>query len=396
MRYTLYGDGIHDDTDAIQEMIDSSCEAVLPAPKAFYLISRTLVLHSNFRLVLPRFAEIRLAPQSNCLMLKSATVDDASDRGGFKIFDYLNRYDPDAPTENIEVTGGIWNFNNQEQNPNPLSTGKYEPEGYLGLMFLFYHVKNLRISSMTLKNPANFCITLDKVSYFNVEDLTFDFNDGNLYQSNMDGVHICGNCHHGNIEKLFGTCYDDIVALNAEEGSRGPVSDIAIRGIYTEGSYSAVRLLTANPECPIRNIHISDIRGTFYHFVIGFMQYYKTEKRGRIENVTIDNVYASKSDRTVIKFPKVTKYKRYGVLDFEGKIDVKNVHIFDLHRREFVDNIPTILVGTGVAIDNMILENITSENHTDLGEMPLIRIQTERIANIVGRELYEDGKKAEL
>ena len=74
MRYTLYGDGIHDDTDAIQEMIDSSCEAVLPAPKAFYLISRTLVLHSNFRLVLPRFAEIRLAPQSNCLMLKSATV----------------------------------------------------------------------------------------------------------------------------------------------------------------------------------------------------------------------------------------------------------------------------------------------------------------------------------
>ena len=67
--HTLYGDGIHDDTLAIQELIDSgACEVILPAPKNFYLISKPLELHSNFRLVLPRFAEVRLAAGSNCVM----------------------------------------------------------------------------------------------------------------------------------------------------------------------------------------------------------------------------------------------------------------------------------------------------------------------------------------
>ena len=74
-KYTLYGDGIHDDTDAIQEMIDSGvCEVSLPAPKKHYLISRALVIPSNFKLKLPRYAQIKLADGSNCFMLKNKTV----------------------------------------------------------------------------------------------------------------------------------------------------------------------------------------------------------------------------------------------------------------------------------------------------------------------------------
>lgn len=75
--HILFGDGIHDDTDAIQEMIDSGCcEVVLPAPKVRYVISRPLELPSNFKLCLPRFAEIRLAKGSNCVMLKNKMVVD--------------------------------------------------------------------------------------------------------------------------------------------------------------------------------------------------------------------------------------------------------------------------------------------------------------------------------
>ena len=60
--YKLYGDGIHDDTPALQEMIDSGvCEVILPAPEKHYIITKPLELPSNFRLVLPRFAHIRLA-----------------------------------------------------------------------------------------------------------------------------------------------------------------------------------------------------------------------------------------------------------------------------------------------------------------------------------------------
>ena len=57
--YTLYGDGIHDDTDAIQEMLDSGvCEVSLPAPEKNFVISRPLVIPSNCKLKLPRYAVI--------------------------------------------------------------------------------------------------------------------------------------------------------------------------------------------------------------------------------------------------------------------------------------------------------------------------------------------------
>lgn len=72
VKHILYGDGIHDDYYAIQEMIDSGvCEVNLPTPKNHYLISKTLVLPSNFKLTLPRFAEIKLADGANCLMVKN-------------------------------------------------------------------------------------------------------------------------------------------------------------------------------------------------------------------------------------------------------------------------------------------------------------------------------------
>ena len=266
--YKLYGDGIHDDTAAIQEMLDTSSEVRLPAPKVHYLISRPLELASGRSLVLPRYAEIRLAPRSNCVMLKNKTVEDRAHRAGARLFAFLDLYSPDAPCENISVEGGIWNFNNKEQNANPLSTGRYEPEGYAGFIMLFYNVRGLRLSSLTLKDTCTFGVTLDRVSYFKISDITFDYNDGNPAQSNMDGIHLNGNCHLGSIEGLFGTCYDDIVALNAEEGSRGPITNVDVRGIYTVGSYSAVRLLSASPACAIRNVHISDVHGTFYHFGI--------------------------------------------------------------------------------------------------------------------------------
>ena len=68
MKYTLYGDGVHDDTAAIQERIDAAeCELCLPAPKDCYLISAPLELKSDFRLVLPRYAKIRLADGANCV-----------------------------------------------------------------------------------------------------------------------------------------------------------------------------------------------------------------------------------------------------------------------------------------------------------------------------------------
>ena len=160
--YPLYGDGIHDDTQALQELIDQAGnELVLPSPKKRYLISQTLTLPSNFRLVLPRFAEIRLADNSNCVMLRNRSTPlppakDATDEWDFYFF--LKEFDGEKPDCNIEVTGGI---------------------------------------------------------------------------------HPDGNCHYGVIRNLKGAYRDDLVALNADEGSAGPITDIEIDGLFAEECHSA-------------------------------------------------------------------------------------------------------------------------------------------------------------
>lgn len=174
MKNVLYGDGIHDDYPAIQEMIDSGvCEVSLPAPQKNYLISKTLIFPSNFKLTLPRFAEIKLADGANCLMVRNKMVPDYADRLPEDLNEvcrhlwyYVNEYSPDVLVENIEICGGIWNCNNLNQLPNPerimyLEPEKEQPYGYTGEGMLFYGVKNLKISSITLKDPVHWGISFD-------------------------------------------------------------------------------------------------------------------------------------------------------------------------------------------------------------------------------------------
>ena len=80
MAYPLYGDGVHDDYPAIQEMLDSGVsEVVLPAPNKFYVISKTLKIYGNQTLRLPRFAVIRLADMANCIMIENADFENFSE-----------------------------------------------------------------------------------------------------------------------------------------------------------------------------------------------------------------------------------------------------------------------------------------------------------------------------
>ena len=389
----IYGDGIHDDTQGIQELIDSGvCEVTLPVPKSFYLISKPLELPSNFRLVLPRFAEIRLAKGSSCLMLKAKTVkrEDYVPRVG--LWEQLRSYSPDFPCSNIEVRGGIWNFNNREQTPNPIYTKVFDPIDYSGFGFLFYNVKGLCLSSMTLKDPVNFAVTLDTVSYFTVEDITFDFNYGNPMACNMDGIHVNGNCHFGHIRNLKGACYDDLVALNADEGTNGPISHIDIDGIYSEDCHSALRMLTVKNR--ISNIHVSNVHGTFFQYCIGVTKYFKGETEGLYDSVTFDNIYASKAERLPVYNKKPTSYV-YPIIYIEEDTRIKNLRISNLHRREKLIPVSTVYVGADSVIDSLILDNITTENLTGEPCMPLLDNRG-TVKHLSCSDIFADGKEVHL
>ena len=97
----LAGDGVTDDTAAIQARLDGGTSCVyLPPPAKCYLISKTLKIGSNQELRLDRFSVVRLAPKSNCPMVENRGYVGGSDR-------------------RIAITGGIWDMANLDQSPNP-------------------------------------------------------------------------------------------------------------------------------------------------------------------------------------------------------------------------------------------------------------------------------------
>ena len=283
--HILYGDGIHDDYPAIQEMIDSGvCEVILPAPKNKYLITKPLVIPSNFKLKLPRFAEIKLADGANCFMLLNKTVKKPCKRlrdflspTAKELWYFIDEFSPDEEDVccNFEIEGGIWNFNNKNQDSNPIQTGNFDERHFLGHIMLFYNVKNFRLTDITFKDPSNYAVMIEKASYFTVENIIFDFNEGNPYSVNMDGIHLNGDCHCGVIKNLKGACYDDFVALNAYEGAGGNITNIEIDGLFAENCHSAVRMLTVSQN--IEHITISNVFGTYYQYCIGFTKYYPGE-----------------------------------------------------------------------------------------------------------------------
>ena len=366
--HILYGDGIHDDTAAIQELIDSGrCEVSLPVPEKFYLISKPLELPSDFRLVLPRFAEVRLADNSNCVMVRNKMVRDYAKRMdedvyAHEVMRHLWSYIDDC--QNIELCGGIWNCNNQNQLPNPERKMSFSVREFYGCGMLFYNVRGFKLCNLTVKAPSQYGVAMDTVSYFTVENITFDYNDGNPYPINMDGIHLDGNCHYGTIRNLKGTCYDDLVALNAHEGSRGPITNIEIDGVYADYCHSAVRLLLVSEN--VEKIHISNVFGNFYQYCVGLTKFYPGDTTGCFDAITIDNVYAAKA-MPVRKgdFQQPPKIENaYPMIWVQANTRVKTLTVRDMHRREFTLPRDTVHVGANAVVDRLILENITAENHT--------------------------------
>ena len=229
---------------------------------------------------------------------------------------------------------------------------------------LFYNVRNFRLSNLTIKDPANYAVMIDIGSYFTVENITFDFNFGNPIASNMDGIHLNGNCHYGVIKNLQGACYDDLVALNAHEGSGGDITNIEIDGIFAENCHSAVRILTVNQK--IEHITISNVFGTYYQYCIGFTKYYPGEMTGYCDAISLTNIHASKSERLPIQEAHMgNKNYHFPFIWIQGQIIVKRLSIDHLHRREYNNPVDTIRVDKDAVVDELLVYDLTVENHTN-------------------------------
>lgn len=357
MKHVLYGDGIHDDLPAIQEMLDNRSYVYLPPPEKNYLIGKAIGLSSGQELKLDRFSKIMLADHSDCCMLENKN--------------------PETGDKNIKVSGGIWDMNHKNQRPNPAHFADKEKDEllhrewineqaksgscckipiYSGFCMIFFNVTGLTLSDITIENPVTYGIDAAFCENFTIENICFDYFEGSPKLWNMDGIHIEGGCKNGYIHNLSGTCHDDTVALTTEDLYSGDIENITVDGIYSRNSHSAVRLLSRAHK--LRNVHITNIYGTYYVAGIIISKYSEEKKyRSVISNITIDNVYASFCNGT-----KDVTWTEGGLISFGSDIDVQNAVIEKLFRDEECKNLPAIHIGSGSNIGSLSVSDCRQMN----------------------------------
>lgn len=379
----LYGDGIHDDQPAIQEMLDSGLALVdLPSPEKSYRIGKSLKLNSNQELRLPRYALISLLDNSNCLMAENS--------------------DSDNRNENICISGGIWDMNHKNQWQNPYhfkmpngltvleererngytpASGKFY-NGYSGMCFRFKGIKNFILKDLTIRNPVVYGVQMAYIEDFTIEHIVFDYTEGSPKLWNLDGIHCEGGCKNGYIYDLKGACHDDLFAITSDDGCYGPIENIVVKGIYAEKCHSAVRILSVST--PIKNIHISDIYGSFYVYCIIMSQYYEAHgKKGVIENLTLENINASLCEGTV---DVPGNYEPF--IAIKSGLNIRNLRISNLRRHETHCALPTIGIDAGTEITNISVNDCEQVNDTS-NPFPFIK-NSGRLKNFYITRVYTD------
>lgn len=359
------GDGVTDDTAAIQALLDSRDRLVyLPPPEKCYLISDTLKIHSNQTLRLDPGSTIRLADGAKRHLISNA--------------------DFDAGNENIAVIGGIWDGNNATQTfkyhePDYKRVWEpFDPNEYIGVLMQFKNIRNLTVRDLTLKDPETYGVLLGLVTGFDVENILFDYN---LLKLNMDGIHLCGGCRQGRIVNLRGNTNDDMVALNADdwglaELSRGEISDVKIDGLWCDNGYTAVRILSAGH--PVRRVHISNVFGSWRFYVVSFTHHnVHPGEPSLIEDVQIDSVFTAKVLEGAAELPPEQfderQRKNQPLFRIESGMKVKNLTIKDFTRREkMTDAAATLHVERGAAVESLTLRDVTMANRSN-GPLTFIR-----------------------
>ena len=328
----LVGDGVADDTTAIQARLDSGMSCVyLPPPAKHYLISKTLKIGSNQELRLDRFSIVRLAPKSDCPMVENRGYEAGADK-------------------RVALIGGIWDMANLDQSPNPQQYGRLDPPKpspmpkrhengfFFGMAMRFSNVEGMTVRGVTVRNPTSYGIAFCKTSYFLVDDVTFDYTTWNPIPLNLDGVHFDGHCHHGKISNLRGTCFDDLVALNANDGQcaqeEGAITDVDIDGVYADYCHSAVRMLSTG--AVLKRVTVRNVHGNFYTYAVGLTHFFPKRPRGCFDDIVISDVFAAK-----VYSPEgigVNSRTNYPPIWVQGPVDVGSLTIRNLSRDE--RNIP--------------------------------------------------------
>ena len=352
MSIKLYGDGIHDDTLALQERLDQ-CGIVTVDKPGTYLVSKTLLIHSNTRFILSPGAKLLAAPLSRCSLIQN-------EHFGLGIRD-----------ANIEIIGGIWDGNCDQMGLDAVYEARhredqpYSIDLFKGKLIRFAHIDNLVLEKMTVRNPVSYGIQIADAVGFVVRDMYFDYN---WHFGTTDGVHINGPSYNGVVENLHGTTNDDMVALTTidelhAEVTKGEIANIQIRNVSAKNGYSGIRLLSAG-DYDIRCVHINGVYGDYRHNAV-LISHHNTRPNTRIwfDDITVEHVHASKST-TPLSEDCFCLWERNSILKgpiiwIEKGIKAGRITLRDITRDEHAPTEAALIqIDATAEIDRLIAENI--------------------------------------
>ena len=321
--YGAVGDGVVDDSPAIQRALDSGAP-VVEIPEGNYRIVTTLKVSSHTRIEAAQNARV------------FSCGDTPKKQGDF----LLTNSDSENGNTQISICGGIWDGNNTGKF-NTKSPDLFAPDAWSGTVLNFFNVTNLALENLVIANSVVYYARFGKIDNFVIRNIGFQSDTPGF---NQDGLHFSGFCRNGLIENVKaltdGQTNDDMLALNADDSMerlenrglmRGPIENLTFRNVFAENCYTAIRMLSVT--APIRNIRFENIRCGCRNYAINMdaARYCRTplfdEKKysngvGDISNIVIDGMEVWKtSERDVPLIVNETNSENITVRNFRRAIE---------------------------------------------------------------------------
>lgn len=269
------GDGVTDDTAALNSTIASNRTITLPPAKT-YRITSPLVIPSDTYIDF-NHSTIKLADAANDYLIVNS--------------------DWSAGNSNITLIQGVIDGNGTNQTRN------YSPDmftGYFGFGTLFYKVNNLIMDRWSVTKTNAWGIAYHLCG--SVRFTNFVFNQIGAAGTNGDG--ITGSASDIYVQNVSGYTNDDIVAVGTGKGSLAghdlgipDVDNIDINSVFIDniqgvdqGSASYGIGLYPYGGHTIKDITISNVSGIFGDHLIRGVQYWTSG--GYFENFTVTNMDA--------------------------------------------------------------------------------------------------------